>query len=101
MANPLLNMMGAFAQFERELIRERLREGIVLAKQRGVHRGRARSLTVVQVDDLRARVAAGVPKSWLAREFGVSRETVYAYLRGERAPAEPVLAASTSDATPG
>lgn len=66
MANLLLNMMGAIAEFERELIRERQREGIVLAKQRGVYRGRARSLTVAQVDDLRARVAAGVPKSVLA-----------------------------------
>ena len=41
MANLLLNMMGAFAKFERELIRERQREGIALAKRRGVYRGRA------------------------------------------------------------
>lgn len=81
MANLLLNMMGAFAEFERELIRERQREGIALAKQRGVYRGRARSLTATQVVDLRARAAAGVPKTVLAREYGVSRETVYAYLR--------------------
>lgn len=87
MANLLLNMMGAFAEFERELIRERQREGIALAKQRGVYRGRARSLTAMQVDDLRARVAASVPKSVMAKEFGVSRETVYAYLRAERTPA--------------
>lgn len=102
MANLLLNMMGAFAEFERELIRERQREGIALAKQRGVYRGRARSLTAAQVEELRARVAAGVPKSVLAREFGVSRETVYAYLRAERALVEPASAASTSpDAMPG
>lgn len=101
MANLLLNMMGAFAEFERELIRERQREGIALAKQRGVYRGRARSLTVAQVEDLRARVAAGVPKSVLAREFGVSRETVYAYLRAERATIEPGSAASAPNATPG
>jgi len=35
MANLLLSVMGAFAQFERELIRERQREGIALAKKRG------------------------------------------------------------------
>jgi DNA invertase Pin-like site-specific DNA recombinase len=101
MANLLLNMMGAFAEFERELIRERQREGIALAKQRGAYRGRVRSLTATQVDDLRARVAAGVPKSVLAREFGVSRETVYAYLRAEQAPVEPGSATSTPEATPG
>ena len=101
MANLLLNMMGAFAEFERELIRERQREGIALAKQRGVYRGRAASLTSAQVEDLRARVAAGVPKSVLAREFGVSRETVYAYLRGKPAPVGTESAASTTDVTLG
>ncbi len=40
MANLLLSVMGAFAEFERALIRERQREGISLAKQRGVYRGR-------------------------------------------------------------
>ena len=84
MANLLLNMMGAFAEFERELIRERQREGIALAKQRGVYRGRARSLTAAQVAELRARAAAGVPKTMLAKEYGVSRETVYAYLRAPK-----------------
>ncbi|TCU82262.1 DNA invertase Pin-like site-specific DNA recombinase [Curtobacterium sp. PhB42] len=87
MANLLLNMMGAFAEFERELIRERQREGIALAKQRGVYRGRARSLGVVQVAELIGRARAGVPKTVLAKEYGVSRETVYAYLRAAASPA--------------
>jgi DNA invertase Pin-like site-specific DNA recombinase len=80
MANLLLNMMGAFAEFERELIRERQREGIALAKQRGVYRGRARSLTAVQVAELCDGASSGVPKTVVAKEYGVSRETVYAYL---------------------
>lgn len=81
MANLLLNMMGAFAEFERELIRERQREGIALAKQRGVYRGRARSLSPAQVAELCERADAGVPKTALAKKYGISRETVYAYLR--------------------
>ncbi|WP_104080898.1 recombinase family protein, partial [Cryobacterium sp. Y11] len=81
MANLLLNVMGAFAEFERSLIRERQREGIALAKKRGVYRGRIPSLDVVRAAELREKAAAGVPKSVLAREFGVSRETVYVYLR--------------------
>lgn len=89
MANLLLNMMGAFAEFERELIRERQREGIALAKQRGAYRGRARSLSPAQVTELLERGAAGVPKTVLAKEYGVSRETVYAYLRAAApAPAD-------------
>jgi len=42
MANLMLSVMGAFAEFERSLIRERQREGIALAKQRGAYRGRRR-----------------------------------------------------------
>ncbi|TFC23490.1 recombinase family protein [Cryobacterium sp. MDB1-18-2] len=81
MANLLLNVMGAFAEFERSLIRERQREGIALAQKRGVYRGRAPSLDAVRAAELREKVAAGVPKAVLARQYGISRETVYAYLR--------------------
>src|SRR5215470_19671680 len=45
MARLMLAVMGAFAEFERDLIRERQREGIALAKQRGAYRGRKKSLT--------------------------------------------------------
>jgi len=76
-----LSVMGAFAEFERSLIRERQREGIALARQRGAYRGRTPALTAEQVAQLRRRVADGTPKATLAREFGVSRETVYQYLR--------------------
>jgi DNA invertase Pin-like site-specific DNA recombinase len=81
MANLMLSVMGAFAEFERALIRERQREGIALAKQRGVYRGRKKSLSPEQVSALKQRVAAGERKAGLAREFGISRETLYQYLR--------------------
>ncbi len=81
MANLLLSVMGAFAEFERALIGERQREGIALAKARGAYRGRKRSLTSDQVSELRERVGAGEAKTVLARDFGISRETVYQYLR--------------------
>lgn len=81
MANLMLTVLGAVGQFERELIRERQREGITLAKQRGVYRGRKRALSPDRVAELRARAAAGEKKARLAREFGISRETLYQYLR--------------------
>jgi len=81
MANLLLSVMGAFAEFERALIRERQREGIALAKQRGVYRGRKKALSPERVAELRQRTAAGEQKAKLAREFGISRETLYQYLR--------------------
>lgn len=81
MANTLLSIMGAFAEFERALIGERQREGIALAKQRGACRGRKKALLDKQVVELRRRADAGEPKAPLAREFGISRETLYRYLK--------------------
>jgi DNA invertase Pin-like site-specific DNA recombinase len=81
MANLMLSVMGAFAEFERALIRERQREGIVLAKQRGAYRGRKKSLNSEQTTELKRRVAAGDQKTLVARDFGISRETLYQYLR--------------------
>jgi DNA invertase Pin-like site-specific DNA recombinase len=81
MATLLLSVMGAFAEFERALIRERQLEGIALAKQRGAYKGRKRTLTAEQVSDLKRRVDAGEKKTHLARDFKISRETLYQYLK--------------------
>ncbi|WP_319585595.1 recombinase family protein [uncultured Desulfobulbus sp.] len=84
MANLMLSVMGAFAEFERSLIRERQREGIALAKQRGAYRGRKKALSPEQVIELRQRAAAGERKTKLADELGISRETLYQYLRTDK-----------------
>jgi DNA invertase Pin-like site-specific DNA recombinase len=83
MARLLLSVLGAFAEFERALLRERQREGIALAKGRGAYRGRKPRLTAAQITTLRQRAAAGESKAQLARELRLSRETVYQYLRGQ------------------
>lgn len=80
-ANLMLSVMGAFAEFERSLIRERQREGIALAQKRGAYRGRKKTLSPAQAVDLARSAADGIPKSTLAKEYGISRETVYQYLR--------------------
>ena len=81
MAHLMLSIMGAFAEFERALIRERQREGIALAKQRGAYRGRKKSLSPEKAEELRRRAGAGEKPAHLARDFSISRETVYQYLR--------------------
>ena len=81
MATFLLSVMGAFAEFERALIRERQREGITLAKKAGVYKGRGKALNAAQAAALIRRAGAGEAKAALAREFGVSRQTVYQYIR--------------------
>jgi DNA invertase Pin-like site-specific DNA recombinase len=81
MANLMLSVMGAFAEFERALLRERQREGISLAKARGAYRGRQKSLSDAEITEVRRRVSAGEKKAQIARDCGISRETLYQYLR--------------------
>lgn len=70
MTNLMLSVMGAFAEFERALIRKRQREGIAIARQRGVYRGQKRSLSDEMVAELHRRVAAGDRKAAIARDCG-------------------------------
>ena len=81
MASLMLSVMGAFAEFERSLIRERQREGIALAKKRGAYRGRKKALSPQEVAELNQMVASGISKAQVAREAGISRQTLYQYLQ--------------------
>jgi len=81
LANLLLSVMGAFAEFERALIRERQLEGVALAKRRGAYHGRKRALSGADVSQLRSRADSGEKKAQIARDFNISRETLYKYLR--------------------
>ena len=84
MAKLMLSVMGAFAEFERALIKERQKEGIALAKKRGAYKGRKKSLTAEQIAELQSRLASGGKKEKitdLARELNVSRSTIYNYLK--------------------
>jgi len=76
----MLAIMGAVAEFERDMIKERQREGIAAAKARGEHLGRKAILNPKQVTELRRRVKAGEDKAALAVEFGISRPSVYRYM---------------------
>lgn len=78
----MFTMLSAFAQFERSLIRERQREGIALAKAKGtVYKGRKPALNAERIAQLREQAAAGANRTKLAKEFGISRETLYQYIR--------------------
>jgi DNA invertase Pin-like site-specific DNA recombinase len=73
----MLSVMGAVAEFERALLLERQREGIAIAKTKGVYKGRVPSLNDDQADAVAKRLTEGESASALAREYGVSRATVY------------------------
>lgn len=81
MATLLLSVMGAFAEFERALIKERQLEGTAIAKAAGKYKGRKRTVTDAQIAEIKERVNRGDNKAQIAREMGISRETLYQYLR--------------------
>lgn len=76
----MLSMIGAFAEFERSMIRRRQAEGIALAKERGAYKGRKRSVTDEQIDKVRSLIDLGVPMTVAAHKVGISRTTAYKYL---------------------
>ncbi|WP_036302934.1 recombinase family protein [Methylotenera sp. L2L1] len=79
----MLNILGSFAEFERELIKERQREGIAIAKAKGAYAGRKPTLSDARVTELLAKDKENGNKNRaaLAREYGISRETLYQYLK--------------------
>ena len=81
MADMLLSVLGAVAQFERDLIRERQREGIEIAQKKGKFRGRKKALTDEQILEARRRIAAGEKKAAVARAYAISRDTLYRSLQ--------------------
>ena len=75
MSRLLLQILGAFAEFERNLIRERQAEGIALAKRAGKYTGRTRTTTPDALALARQRIASGVSKQRVARELGWADDT--------------------------
>ena len=69
-----LQMLGAFSQFERTMIRKRQAEGIAKAKQRGVYSQRKKS---VNPDKVRQLFQDGMSKAAIAKQLNISRMSVY------------------------
>ena len=80
-ADLMLSLLGAFAEFERAIIRERQAEGIAIAKAKGKYKGRKRVLTDEQIDKARARIEAGEGPTAIARDLEVGRSTLYRALQ--------------------
>ncbi len=80
MASLMLHMLGAFAEFERSLIGQRRKEGLEAARKRGKQIGRRKSLSDEDLSEIAQKLSKGVSKSDLAKEYGISRTTLYAAL---------------------
>jgi DNA invertase Pin-like site-specific DNA recombinase len=77
----MLNILGSIAQFERNLILERQREGIARAKAEGKYKGRSKSLTEEQLIEIKKDISLGIPKSKIAKKYGIGRTSLYNYLK--------------------
>ncbi|HRK39749.1 MAG TPA: recombinase family protein [Burkholderiaceae bacterium] len=76
----MLQLLGAVGQFERALIKERQREGIVIAKTKNVYKGRKKALDKAEIARLKKMAADGLSKVEIAETLGISRASVYVYL---------------------
>jgi DNA invertase Pin-like site-specific DNA recombinase len=72
----MLTMMGAFAEFEREIMLERQKEGIEKAKEEGKYRGRKPMPTEI-VNAVETFLETGVSKVWIAKRLNIGEATVY------------------------
>jgi len=78
----MFTMIGAFAEFERDLIKERCKEGIAKAKERGVKFGRRPKLSDEKLAEMKAEFEAGViDRGALATKYGISRPSLYRLVR--------------------
>ncbi|WP_172171603.1 recombinase family protein [Brevibacterium sp. CT2-23B] len=80
MTDLMLHLLGGVAQFERARIRERQQEGIEIAKAQGKF-AKAKKLSDEQIAEARQRIAEGAAKAEIARDLGVSRQTLYTALK--------------------
>lgn len=80
MTTLMLSMMGAFAEFERSLILERQREGIAIAKQKGLYKGR-KPVSKEKLERAKDLLKQGQKISAVARQTGLSRASLYKYLK--------------------
>jgi DNA invertase Pin-like site-specific DNA recombinase len=80
----MFTMIGAFAEFERDLIAERCQEGIAKAKAKGVRFGRPVKLTDAEIQSLKLEFESGGDRrSELARRYGISTASLYRIVRSK------------------
>ena len=83
----MLNLLGSIAQFEREIMLERQREGIAKAKAEGKYRGRAPTARE-KSEQIREMIAAGVGATEIAKKLGIGRASVYRIAKALTSAAE-------------
>lgn len=81
MSRLILTVIGAIAEFERQQILERQREGIKEAQKKGKYKGGKTKMTPEKIQQLEEMLKTREPKSKIALGLGISRFTLYRYLK--------------------
>ena len=83
MSNLMFHMLGAFAEFERQLILERQKEGIAKAKERGVYAGR-KAVNRPLFEQTRKLIEGGMKTADAIKQTGIKPSTYFLYLKSEK-----------------
>ena len=78
----MLTILAGFSEFERNIILERQREGIAIAKAKGVYKGRRSKLTEEKLENMKIDFNTGIAKAEIAEKYGVTRAYVYQLVGG-------------------
>jgi len=73
----MLTMLGAFAEFERNIMLERQREGIAIAKSKGKYKGRKSTLSEEQLKEMKIDFNSGMKKTEIAKKYSLTRARIY------------------------
>lgn len=94
MAQFMLNIMGSFAELERAMILSRQREGVAIAKAKGIYKGRAPAIRANngKLADLQNLISQNTPVAEMARQLKVSRQTIYSQLAALKQQQQEVAA---------
>jgi DNA invertase Pin-like site-specific DNA recombinase len=79
----MLNILGGVAQFEREMMLERQREGIAKAKAAGLYRGR-KPTARARTSEIQALVSEGLSMGAIATRLGIGKGSVHRAISGTR-----------------
>ena len=83
----VFDLLTRIATYERENSRKRQRQGIERAKARGAYK-KPKTITSAQLEEMKSKLALGISKAEVARQYKVSRATLHRYLKGEMTPDE-------------
>ena len=87
-AKLFLNVMGCVAEFERNMMLERQKEGIAIAKKAGKFKGTKPKFNNDEIKDIIKRYQEGQTVRTIARYYATTRASIYNYLRRRHVPVD-------------